>query len=549
MPDKSFIDITYIIKEEIKNNDEKEDNKCKLNQLKYEKIKDTEININLIKYPPNQIENIKQKNINNNEDILSEKRYYTPAMQPKNATIMPSKLQLNTNNEKEEDLTLKIFSKIFNKSPSENQNNSMEIIEYKDILDDIGDEELINEKESLVLKNETFCLGIFVSGLKPPIENNLFIENSYNFAAPCGHKNCSLLLSMKPELILTYTHKNSSINQELNYLVANLCFPLGIKLCFEMSNDNNIKDKKIIQKPQNIYYNVIKNAKDDIFYIATLQYYIKMEINDFKEKYKFDLNSYYYIQTNNNIDKKDNNIKKANTIINHLLETGFVYIPETISLLSKYPFFIPMNICLNNILNLQTIQEKNDLINHIINEVPIPKKLKQIQFFIPSINEPIILNHYYNIFKGLSMMNNSTQNIICDNLSLTQLNSKLLLEKISIENIIIIFQLLLLEQQILIIENNYQVLSEIILILISLIYPLKWTNPFLPILSLNTFQFLQTPVPYIMGLDEYLLKYAYNSKNIYFGKEIIIYNLMTKNFILSRTKKKLVRKILYMNSN
>lgn len=462
-------------------------------------------------------------------------------MQPKNGFIEPSKFQLNPNNENEEDLTLKIFSKIFNKSPSENQNNSMEIIEYKDILDDIGDEELINEKESLFLKNETFCLGIFVSGLKPPIEKKLFIENSYNFAAPCGHKNCSLLLSMKPELILTYTHKNSSITQELNYLVANLCFPLGIKLCFEMSNDNNIKDKKIIQKPQNIYYNVLKNAKDDIFYIATLQYYIKMEINDFKEKYKFDLNS-YYTQANNNFDKKDNNIKKANTIINHLLETGFVYIPETISLLSKYPFFIPMNICLNNILNLQTIQEKNDLINHIINEVPIPKKLKQIQFFIPSINEPIILNHYYNIFKGLSMMNNSTQNIIYDNLSLTQLNSKLLLEKISIENIIIIFQLLLLEQQILIIENNYQVLSEIILILISLIYPLTWTNPFLPILSLNTFQFLQTPVPYIMGLDEYLLKYAYNSKNIYFGKEIIIYNLMTKNFILSRTKKKASKK-------
>ena len=120
------------------------------------------------------------------------------------------------------------------------------------------------------------------------------------------------------------------------------------------------------------------------------------------------------------------------------------------------------------------------------------------------------------------MMDDSNENITNDNLSLTQLNSKILLEKISIENIIIIFQLLLLEQQILIVENNYQVLSEIILIFISLIYPLTWTNPFLPILSLNTFQFLQTPVPYIMGLDEYLLKYAYNSKNIYFGNEIII---------------------------
>ena len=46
------------------------------------------------------------------------------------------------------------------------------------------------------------------------------------------------------------------------------------------------------------------------------------------------------------------------------------YVPETISLLSKYPFFIPMNICLNNIINLQTTQEKIELINHIINEIP-----------------------------------------------------------------------------------------------------------------------------------------------------------------------------------
>ena len=129
-----------------------------------------------------------------------------------------------------------------------------------------------------------------------------------------------------------------------------------------------------------------------------------------------------------------------------------------------------------------------------------------------------------------------------ESLLVSQLNSKLLLEKVPIENIIILFQLILLEQQILIVENNYQILSEIIFILTTLIYPLTWTNPFLPILSLNTVQFLQTPTPYIMGIDEYLLKYAYSSKKIYIGNEIILYNIMNKNFILSRTKKKANKK-------
>ena len=45
-----------------------------------------------------------------------------------------------------------------------------------------------------------------------------------------------------------------------------------------------------------------------------------------------------------------------------------------------------------------------------------------------------------------------------------------------------------------------------------------------------------------MGLDEYLLKYAYSSKKIYIGNEIILYNIMNKNFILSRTKKKANKK-------
>ena len=537
MPNKSFVDINYLIKEEIKIDNPKEDENNFFSERNIKiKTKDIEYDLNLKKNKTSsEIKNDKQNKLINN--IYSQK-YYTPLINLKNSSVLPKKFQLNPLNENnDDDLTKKIFSKIFNKSPIENINNSIEIIESQELIDNNKELEIINKKDELFnLKYETFCLGIFISGLKPSNENNFFIENSFNFIAQCGHKNCSLFLSMKPELIMTYSNKNSNLSQELNYLVANLCFPLGIKICFENPCDNIIKDKKNNIKSQNIYYNVIKNAKDDIYYIATLQYFIKMEIKDFKDKYKIDLFSYY--SQINNSDKKDNNIKKVISLINKLSESNVVYIPESISLLSKYPFFIPMQICLNSIISLQSQEEKNNLINHLINEVPTPKKLNQIQFYIPLYKDSIILNHSFNIFKGLSMLDNSEININADNLSISQLNAKLLLEQISIENIIILFQLLLLEQQILIIDNNYQILSEIILILISLIYPLTWTNPFLPILSLNTVQFLQTPVPYIMGLDEYLLNYAYNAKNIYVGKEIIIYNLMSKSFVLSRTKKK-----------
>ena len=278
IPDKSFVDITYIVTEEINNKEKKEEDNYKCNT-------EAEIDLNLIKHSSEALGRVKFKNIDGN--FMSDKKFFTPSIEPKIPSILPKKFQLNPSNENlDDDLAQKIFSKIFNKNPIDNQNSLMEIINYIDIINDSGvdGESTSNLKESQIPNNETFSLGIFISGLNPPIKINSFIDNSFNFVATCGHKNCSLLLSMKPELTYTYTNKNSQISQELNYLVANLCFPLGIKLCFEIGNDSNsnnkkIKDKKIIQQSQKIYYNVIKNAKDDIFYMVTLKYYIKMEIN------------------------------------------------------------------------------------------------------------------------------------------------------------------------------------------------------------------------------------------------------------------------------
>jgi hypothetical protein len=190
-------------------------------------------------------------------------------------------------------------------------------------------------------------------------------------------------------------------------------------------------------------------------------------------------------------------------------------------------------------------EDMNNLINHLVNEVPSPKKNYQIQFFIPKIQAPIILNHEYNKFlsnKNNINTNNNTNNNI---LSTSQINMKLLLERISVENIIMIFQLMLLEQKILFLENNYQILSEISFIFLELIYPLIWINPFLPVLSIKTVQFLQSPVPYIMGLDEYLLKYANESKYIYLGTDMIIFNLMNNQFISSKTKKRIHKKEIF----
>ena len=103
MPNKSLIDLTYFIKNEI--NDEENIN----------------LDINILK-------NIGSDDINN-------KRFLTPKISLRNKFIFPSKSEINNylNNKKDDDdlnLTTKFFSKITDKYKVNNINDSIEIINF-----------------------------------------------------------------------------------------------------------------------------------------------------------------------------------------------------------------------------------------------------------------------------------------------------------------------------------------------------------------------------------------------------------------------------------
>ena len=427
-----------------------------------------------------------------------------------------------------------------NRKFNEQNKDFIEIIKFIDInKPDIYDNMKINEEIKIY---DTFCIGVFISGISPPIKNTSIIENSEYFIAPCGHLQCSLYPSIQPQLLNTYINKNMKNFNNLSHLVANMCFPLGIKPCFGCRFDENNKIDNL-PNPQQVFFNIIKNEKNETYYISTLQYFIKMSNSEYLTKYKFNPITYFLEKSGNNSNNKDKKFKTNMQMISNSLNNDNIFIPESISLISKYPLLIPMDKCLRCMISLQT-EDMNNLINYLVNEVPSPKKNYQIQFFIPKIQYPIILNHEYNKF--LSNKNNINKDLNNNNiLSASQINVKFLIEKISIENIIMIFQLILLEQKLLFLENNYQILSEISFIFLELIYPLIWINPFLPVLSIKTVQFLQSPVPYIMGLDEYLFKYANESKSIYLGTDMIIFNLMNNQFISSKTKKRIHKKDIF----
>ena len=84
----------------------------------------------------------------------------------------------------------------------------------------------------------------------------------------------------------------------------------------------------------------------------------------------------------------------------------------------------------------------------------------------------------------------------------------IILEYFSINNIICIFKLLILEQKVLVIGKDMDKISEIILNFISLLYPFEWIHTFIPVMSMKMLKFLQSFLPFLNGMNLFLFKEA-----------------------------------------
>ena len=389
------------------------------------------------------------------------------------------------NDEQNQESEITIFTK--------STNNYFEILQSNLLINDPNNEyssEYISKLDYNIIEYDTFCHCIFISGLK--YNNTELVEKSEEYPSPCLHKECSILSSFQPSVLQSYQNPNKKFQIELSELTSNLVFPLGIKLCFYYDI------KSIYPKSYNSFLNIIRNQKGDIYYIVSLHYFREMSMIDFEKKYKINpLKEYTKFKNVNDNDEHFDNKKFEHNfkIITQFIDNETVLIPECMSLVSRFPFINQMENCLKTMINLDN-DDLNNLINHLTNEIPVPFRNQKILFYIP-----------YNptVFQLVcpfrpSMVNFTTCNI---------------LKYLSIENIIKIFHLILLEQKILFIHNDYQILSYISFALINLIYPFNWVNPYIPILSLSTVQFLQSIVPFIMGTDEFLFNYSI--QNDYIG--------------------------------
>ena len=165
-----------------------------------------------------------------------------------------------------------------------------------------------------------------------------------------------------------------------------------------------------------------------------------------------------------------------------------------------------------------TQKDINNLIIHLIHEIPIPSLNKKLNFFLPYNPRNIELFSF--IYKDLPYVSFAVEKIF---------------DFLSMENISLIIFLILFEQKILFVCDDYNVLSHILLGFVSLLYPLEWTNILIPILSEELIKYLQCFRPFIMGIDENMIDIAKS----YIEDETIFFVNIKKNCVETFSKKKL----------
>ena len=284
---------------------------------------------------------------------------------------------------------------------------------------------------------------------------------------------------------------------ELNNLAATICFPTGIKVCYnEVDGPNPIKD----------YVTSITNQKGERYYMMTYHFYLKYDIDDYQKKYeehplKYNLSkfadAYTSLSEEELTEDKINEIQELLLFSQELGNRDIIFVPFCICLISKYPYVKEMQKCLNSIYTILNQNEENspiiinDLITYLIHAIPIPSKNTNVNFLIPYQKNCIELD--------------------CpklEDINIMSASATELLKNFSIDNLVVIFRLLITEKKILLIDEDYERLSKVSDGLISILYPFQWIHTYIPIMSDQMLKYLETFLPFLNGINKSLMPFV-----------------------------------------
>ena len=365
-----------------------------------------------------------------------------------------------------------------------------------------------NHKIKIPLIERIIVCGISkkkLNEIKQPILSNeeLLIETLSNINIEILEEYDSSMI--KKDISNTY------INNIPKYSIP---FGLSPKIIKNKSNNIYDTDKKIIS------FSLVENTK--LKHCSSLSFYDNYKINtkdilikksitlvsakdyyDTQKKileyiYKILINYYSYKNTNLNLIRK--------ILYENYFSHEKIFIEEY-SLLSFY---------FSSILNSWDINPSNN-------------KLIKSFHVLPLKSENILNNNKITSDFFIKLFINDKSPF-----PIKDYNISILLYKFHIDDLIIIYQALLMEYEIILIFDNFEEINILIYSLLSLIYPLKWKFPITSFLLPETEVMLDAPFATIIGVHEsfkYLIEYKIK-KECFNLETTIIYDLKEKNFVL-----------------
>ena len=337
--------------------------------------------------------------------------------------------------------------------------------------------QILGKNDEKPFLTEPFCENFFLASF--PTKNYEIMEKSHEYLADCEHTECSKYLAIKPEVIYKYPPKD--INDfELNNVCASVCFPKGIKICYG-------QNKKNIKIPKN-FKTIFLGNNGDKHFACTYYFYFKLQkenLKDYRDIITVTKNQSYTNQNELLCDNCDEKLKKE--IITKDLDN--VYIPYCLCLISRYPFYEQIEKCLESIMitikkDHNNPKKLNELINYIVNSIPLPPIHSKVSFPLPYLNN--MCEIHWPIDEKILQIGN---------------DPLFILEHLSIYNIILFFKLLILEQRILVVGKDNDIISKIILNFISLLYPMDYCYPIIPILGEKLLKYLLGFLPFLYGMN------------------------------------------------
>ena len=251
-----------------KNNELDDKNKNMINIKKNETIKKDNIIINSI----GKVKLDEKKETKNNKNI-NEKQELKISNDDKDKNeinknkIIRTNQRTKTNVVKENSIKLK--SKILNENIEPINSN---IIKENAIIENQSEQVLTYKKIDVSKEKniESFCNSFFICSF--PYKKGKILENSKNYRSICNHPICGKLIAMEPEIIFKYP-QNDTNDLELNNLSSSICFPTGIKICYNQERRNIYKS----------FYTHIISQQGQKYYMVIYHFYRKLDSMNYNQ--------------------------------------------------------------------------------------------------------------------------------------------------------------------------------------------------------------------------------------------------------------------------